>query len=272
MTPGTMENMSPRFTAIVLAADRESDNPVARAAGVPCKSLASIAGVPMILRVLNALASSVNVAERILCGPPERMIDREPALRNLVTSGDVRWFENRATPSASAYHVMRSIPPETPILLTTADHALLSAVIVDDFCTAAWASGSDVIAALALHDTVARAYPQTRRTAYRLGQTAYCACNLFAFLTPRARDAVRFWHRIEDRRKNPLRVIRAFGFPAVLQYMLGGLTLTGALARVSRRLGCRADAVIMTQPEAAIDVDSISDYRLVNRIATQKGL
>lgn len=266
-----METISPRFTAIVLAADRESDNPVARAAGVPCKSLAPIGGIPMIFRVLEALASSGGVADRILCGPPKSIIDREPELKNQIASGAVRWFENRTTPSASAYHVMQSLSPQTPVLLTTADHALLNAVIVDHFCAAAQASGSDVVAALALHETVARAYPQTRRTAYRLGPAAYCSCNLFAFLTPQARDAARFWRRIEDQRKKPLRVINAFGLLAVLRYLMGGLTLTGALDRISRRLGCRAGAVIMPQPEAAIDVDSVSDWHLVERIAAQKG-
>lgn len=266
-----METTPPRFTAIVLAADREADNPVARAAGVACKSLAPIGGIPMIFRVLEALASSSSVTDRILCGPPQSILDREPELRNQVASGAVRWVENQATPSASAYHVMQSLPPQTPALLTTADHALLNAPIVDHFCAAALASGSDVVAALALHETVTRAYPQTRRTAYRLGQAAYCGCNLFAFLTPQARDAARFWRRIEDQRKKPLRVINAFGLLAVLRYLMGGLTLNGALDQISRRLGCRAGAVIMPQPEAAIDVDSVSDWHMVEGIAAQKG-
>ena len=47
-----MRNELP-FTAIVLAGDRVPGDPVARAAGVPCKALAPVGGVPMVLRVLR---------------------------------------------------------------------------------------------------------------------------------------------------------------------------------------------------------------------------
>ncbi|MGB4781436.1 hypothetical protein [Candidatus Methylomirabilis sp.] len=57
------------MTAIVLAGDRVSDDPVARAAGVPCKALVPVGGVPMVLRVLGALAEAQAVGDRILCGP-----------------------------------------------------------------------------------------------------------------------------------------------------------------------------------------------------------
>ena len=43
------------FTAVVLAGDRTADDPVARAAGVPCKALALVGGRPMVHRVLEAL-------------------------------------------------------------------------------------------------------------------------------------------------------------------------------------------------------------------------
>ena len=45
------------FTALVLAGDRTPDDPVARAAGVPCKALALVGGRPMVSRVLDALGT-----------------------------------------------------------------------------------------------------------------------------------------------------------------------------------------------------------------------
>ena len=261
---------TPPFTAIVLAADRESTNPVARAAGVRCKSLAPVGGIPMLFRVLDALSAAGTVRDRILVGPPRAIIDREPALSARLASGEVSWVENRATPSASAYHVMQSLPQDIPVLLTTSDHALLNPGMVDYFCTEAQSSGCDVVAAVALYETVASAYPETRRTAYRLGNAGYCSCNLYAFLTPRAREAANFWRRIEERRKSPMRVVNAFGWVAVIRFLMHRLTLEEALNRVSSRLGCRAGIVIMPHPEAAIDVDSPGDLALVRRIAAEK--
>jgi GTP:adenosylcobinamide-phosphate guanylyltransferase len=263
-----MDNEQKLFTAVVLAADREGENPVATAAGVRCKSLVPVNGIPMVFRVLGALSSSVRVKNQVLCGPPKTIMEQEPELNTYVAAGKVDWLENRETPSLSAYHAMKSFPEETPVLLTTSDHALLSPGVVDYFCNAALESGCDVVAGVALHQNVTAAYPGTRRTAYRFKDGSYCSCNLFGFLTPRAREAANFWRRVEQKRKNPLRVVNELGWTTVLSYLMGRLTLTCAAERISQRLGFRAGFVTMPFPEAAIDVDSVSDWRFVERIAS----
>ena len=264
-----MDTVQQFFTAVVLAADREADNPVAKAAGVRCKSLAPINGTPMIFRVLDALSSSGRVKDRILCGPPKTIMEQEPELSEYVNSGKVDWMENQATPSLSALHAMQSVPEDTPVLLTTSDHALLNPRIVDYFCSEAQKSGCDVVAAVARHETVTGAYPQTRRTAYRFKDDAYCSCNLFAFLTPLSRTVPTFWRRVEQQRKNPLQVMSILGWLTVLRYMLGSLTLMATIDRLSQRLGCKAGIVVMPFPEAAIDVDTKSDWHFVEQIAAQ---
>ena len=266
----TMTKIPPKFTALILAADRETDDPVAKAAGVPCKSLAPVGGTPMVFRVVNALDTSVEVDAINLCGPPESIVSQTPDLRGLIESGKVNWFANQATPSTSAYHVLQSLPDEIPVILTTADHALLSVPIVDHFCSHARSTGCDVVIGIARHEEVAKAYPQTRRTATRLADGAYCGCNLFAFLTPRARLAADFWRQVESQRKKPLRVIQVLGWMAVLRYLMGRLSLAEALDRISNRLGFKAGAVIMPFAEAAVDVDSVSDLELVEKIIAEK--
>jgi GTP:adenosylcobinamide-phosphate guanylyltransferase len=260
----------PIFTALVLAADRGPDDPVARAAGVPCKSLATIGGIPMVFRVVEALKASAQVGDVNLCGPPESIVNQVGALKQLVASGDVRWFESQATPSTSAHYVLQRLSDEAPVLLTTADHALLDKRILDHFCSQAQDSGCDVVIGIARHDLVSSAYPDTRRTATRFADGAYCGCNLFAFLTPRARTAADFWRRVEAQRKHPLRVIKVLGWMTVIRYLLGQLTLDDALRRVSQRLGFRAGAVIMPFAEAAVDVDSNQDRELVEKIVAEK--
>jgi GTP:adenosylcobinamide-phosphate guanylyltransferase len=263
-----MNNPHAAFTAVVLAADRGPNDPVARAAGVRCKSLTPVGGKPMVVRVFDALTASQHIGMRILCGPPKSIVDSEPELVAIIASPEVKWFENQTTPSSSAFQVLQSLPVETPVLLTTADHALLSPRIIDYFCSAARASGCDVIVGLARHATVTAAYPETRRTAIRLQDGAYCGCNLFAFLTPRSRTAANFWRRVENQRKKPLRLIRVLGWLAILRYLLGLLSLEEALERISQRLGFKAGAVIIPFPQAAVDVDSVSDWKLVERIAS----
>ncbi len=266
-----MPNLQQAFTAIVLAADRGPDDPVARSAGVPCKSLTPVAGIPMVFKVINALEATSEVDRIVLCGPPEPIVNQTLDLANLIAAGNVKWYANQATPSTSTYHVLQQLPEEKPVLLTTADPALLNADIVNSFCSHARATGCDVVAGIARHEDVAAAYPQTKRTATRLADGAYCGCNLFAFLTPRARLAADFWRQVESQRKYPLRVIRILGWAAVLRFLMGRLTLMEALDRLSHRLGFKAGAVIMPFAEAAVDVDSARDLELVERIV-QKNL
>ena len=165
---------------------------------------------------------------------------------------------------------MQQLPEETPVLLTTSDHALLTPQIVDYFCSQALNSGCDVVAAVARHEEVTRFCPETHRTAYRFKDGAYCSCNLFAFLTPRARAAALFWRQVENQRKSPLRIIRTFGLISLIRYLLGGMTFATAVDRVSQRLGFKAGFVILPFPEAAIDVDSVRDWHVVRRLAGEK--
>jgi GTP:adenosylcobinamide-phosphate guanylyltransferase len=252
---------SVRFTAVVLAADRTANDPVARAAGVPCKALAPVGGTPMVLRVLNALGASREVGARIVCGPPPAALAHAHELRRLIDSGDVAWVENRSSPSASALEAMATVPATMPVLVTTADHALLTPAMVDHFCAAARARGSDVAVGLAPYEVVARAHPGMRRTAVRLRGGSYCGCNLFAFLTSRGRTAAAFWRTVEQERKRPWRLMRALGWGMVARYALRRLSLGDGLGRLSRRLGLGVDAVVLPFPRAAVDVDSIDDWR-----------
>lgn len=257
------------FAAIILAADREPHNPVAAAAGVSCKSMAPVAGTPMLFRVIEALAASGHIASQTLCGPPRPILERESALQQYVASGRVGWLESQASPSLSAFHAMASLPADVPLLLTTSDHALLAPEIVDHFCAEAGRTGFDVAAGVVRRETVTAAYPDTRRTAYRFRDGEYCSCNLFAFMTPRSRQVPQFWRRIEQQRKNPVKVINILGWMTVVRYLLGTLTLPQVLARLSRRLGCSAGVVVLPFPEASIDVDSADDWRYVERLAAR---
>ena len=52
-----------------------------------------------------------------------------------------------------------------------------------------------------------------------------------------------------------------------MRYVLGRLTLADALREVSGRMQLRVGAVILPFPEAAVDVDSVADWRLARSLA-----
>jgi GTP:adenosylcobinamide-phosphate guanylyltransferase len=264
-----MKQIKP-FSAIILAADREPGDPVAESAAVSCKALAPVSGREMVLRVLDTLAEADEIEKRLLAGPAINSIEQNPELSELISSGKVKWFAPQGTPSTSAFNVLQSLPEDIPVLVTTADHALLTAEMVDHFCSEARASGCDVIAGVAEYELLAEAVPGTRRTVTQLADGGYCGCNLFAFLTPQSRRAADFWRKVEQERKNPLRIIKVMGWTAVISYLLGRLSLEQALGKLSQRMGLRVGVVRMPFAEAAIDVDKVEDLFLVESILTER--
>jgi GTP:adenosylcobinamide-phosphate guanylyltransferase len=258
------------FSAIILAADRGPDDPVTRAVGVSCKALTPVGGVPMVLRVLNALEESPAVGPRLLCGPPWPLLEQAPALKSGVDAGDYDWTASRDSPSASAGAAMEQIPDSQPVLLTTADHALLSSQIIDYFCAQARTADFDLLVALAPHELVATTYPGVHRTRLRFSDRDYCSCNLFAVMTPRARTIAAFWRKVESQRKRPWRMFAMLGWWPVFKYLLGRLSLQEAFARISARLEMKIGVVILPFADAAVDVDTEKDWRLVQQILAEK--
>ncbi len=265
-----MKSAEQAFCAVILAADREMNDPVAEAAAVSCKALAPVAGRAMVLRVLDALAEAREVDARILVGPAMASVEQNAELASLISTGQVRWSTPKHSPSSSAFNVLQTLPNDVPVLLTTADHALLSSAMVNHFCTMARSSGCDVLAGVARHELVAEAFPGSRRTVTRLKDGGFCGCNLFAFMTPKARIAADFWRKVEKERKKPLRVVKVMGWMAVLRYLFGQLTLNQALSCLSQRMNLRAGVVQMPFAEAAVDVDKVDDWHLVESILTAR--
>ena len=58
-------------------------------------------------------------------------------------------------------------------------------------------------------------------------------------------------------------MIQLLGWGAVIRYLLGLLTLHGALDMLSHRLGLQFRAIILPYAEAAVDVNSVFDHTLV---------
>jgi CTP:molybdopterin cytidylyltransferase MocA len=256
-----------RFTAVVLAADRTAGDPVALAAGVPCKALAPVGGRPMVLRVLDALAESPMVGDIVVCGPAEEIVQRDAGLRRRLGAGRTRWVPPERSPSTSALAALRTVPASEPVLLTTADHALLRPDVIDHFCSAARASGCDVTAGLASYDRVMERFPGMRRTRTRFSDGAVCGCNLFAFLTVDGRKAADLWRQVENERKHPVRMLNRLGWGVVVRYLLGRLRLQDALGHISGRMGVKVGVVLLPFPEAAVDVDTVGDWRFAESIA-----
>ncbi len=251
------------LTAIVLAGERSAADPLRDFHGAECKALIEINGRPMIHRVMDALESSQFVSGVWLSGPKKAAVDSDDRISHGMANGQITWRSPEATPSTSAFRVMSEMPADQKCLLTTADHPLLNAEIVDTFCRESLATGADVTVGMAPYPLVHASFPMMKKTVLRFRDGEYCNCNLFAFLTPEGRKIADFWRKIENQRKKPIILIGLLGWWSVLRYRLGLLSRDEALARLSKKLGLKLSAVTLPYGNAAVDVDSISDFTLV---------
>ena len=254
------------FSAVVLAADRTATDPLASAAGVPSKTLVPVAGIPMVVRVVQALLSARDIQNIVLCASAALEM-LSPEVNSLLGSGRVRRLDPGRSPSQSAYQALSLLPVDARVLLTTGDHPLLTPRIIDYFTAKAASGAAELAVGLASQQVVSAAYPSTRRTYLRFRDGAYSGCNLFAFMTQRAREAPAFWRTVEQQRKRPWRLVRAFGWSPLLRFALRRLTLEQALREASKRIGAGVGMVLMPFPEAALDVDTIQDWQLADSIA-----
>lgn len=256
-----------QFIALVLAADRTANDPIAVKTGMACKAIAPICGTPMIIRVLDALEASDMVKMIVMCGPPESVLPGCPELAERIRSGRVTWLPNQNSPSRSANSGLAQIDQNAPVLLTTADHALLTPSIIRYFLNEAQMAGGDAAVGVVKHEDVAAAFPGVKRTVIRLRDGGVCGCNLYAFLNPRGRGLVSFWQRAEELRKRPWLLIgQTFGVMTVLYYLLGLLTIDKGLAAVADRTGIKVQPVFLPFPQAGVDVDKVEDMLLAESV------
>ncbi|NVN13732.1 nucleotidyltransferase family protein, partial [Nguyenibacter vanlangensis] len=199
-----------------------TSDPMARAAGVSHKAILPVAGRPMIARVVDALAAHPRVGRIVVS------IER-PEILDGVLDHPVGILPPAPGPSASVMEALSTLG--TPLLVTTADHALLRPEWIDAFLASA-GTQCDMAAAIAMAGDIARDAPSGRRTLIRLADGAFSGCNLFLFRTPAALGVVRLWQRIERQRKHPLRMARLLGPMVLLRYATGRLTRAALCARI----------------------------------------
>src|SRR5262249_12731621 len=161
----------------------------------------------------------------------------------------------------SVRRALEGLPDGSALLVTTADHALLTVAMVEHFCAAVPAN-VDVAVALASAPTHKRAYPEAFRPYSRVGGGGYSGCRPLLLPRTGAAKVAAFWSDMERHRKRPWRLVAAIGPLTLLRFLLGMLSLEAALRRLSHIVGASIWAVEMPFAEAAIDVDKPADLAL----------
>jgi CTP:molybdopterin cytidylyltransferase MocA len=251
-----------KIDALVLAGRREGEtDPLTGVENVPHKALLIAGGKPLIRRVIEALTSSGRV-ERIAIAAPEDV--RGPIGAALVGVEGWSFRDTAGSPAASALAAMTEAPDGRGLLVTTCDHALLTAGMIRSFLDEA--KTSDAAAACVERTIYETRFPGSKRTFIRLKDISFSGANLFWFAGARAKGLADFWRGLEANRKNPLAMARAIGVFTALSYLSGSMTKARLEDTLRKRTKVGVRLIPLPAAEAAIDVDKPQDLELVRKI------
>jgi GTP:adenosylcobinamide-phosphate guanylyltransferase len=251
------------YTAVVLAGSRPGRDAFAEQFGTDLKALIAVAGEPMVRRPVRALLASERIGKVVvLAQAPERIAAMLPDDARI----EVR--QSQGTIAETMLGLLDDPALEWPLLVTTADHALLDAATVDEF--AREASGSDIAIGLVERKNLLQRLPQTKRTWLKFRGGAYTGANLFALKSPAVRPAIELWRSVEQDRKKAWRVMSLLGPMVLLCVALRLVSLDEVLAQLGGRLGLALTAVRLSNPLAGVDVDKPADHTLVEAILAGK--
>ncbi len=247
-----------KYTAILLAGSRPGRDSFAEQFGTDLKALIPIGGEPMVRRPVQTLLGAEDISQVIvLSQTPERIAEVLPSDPRL----NLR--KSDATIATTMLEICLDKQTQWPLLVTTADHALLDVETVDEFC--AYAEG-DISIGVVESQTLLKRFPDSKRTWLRFRGGAYTGANLFALNSPKAAAAIELWRSVEQDRKKGWRLISLLGPIVLIGTALRLLTIQDALALLGRKLGLNVDAVVLSNPLAGVDVDKPEDHALVEAI------
>lgn len=250
---------APAITALVLAGTRPGKpDPVAVAGGVSHKALLPIDGVPMVLRVVNALQAVPAITRIVVCL-------EYPAILEGVLPANVQVVPSRPEgPSASVLDSLARLG--TPLLVTTADNALLQPEWVEELLNKSSAQ-TDLAVGVATQAAIQHSVPQTKRTYIRLTDMVFSGCNLFYFKTSVSARVADLWRSVEKNRKHPLRVAWTLGLGILLRAVMGRLSTQALYGRIYALTSAHAELLPLSDGRAAVDVDKEADIILAQKLA-----
>lgn len=248
---------------LLLAGQRPGVDPLAQVFGEQWKALVKVAGESMLSRVAKTLLASPSVGRVVV-------VAQQP---EILFTGDCAWLarESRVSTAISTSGIAVSVAALAgtdaapwPVLVTTADHPLLTSAMVE--AAIAGAGGADVGVGVVSSRTLLAAYPDNRRTWLTFAGGRWTGANLFALASIKALPALMAWSEVERDRKKALKLVWHFGPLLAIRALTRTITLAGALAKAGAKLGAIVVPIDLPFAEAGIDVDKPSDHALAEAI------
>jgi molybdopterin-guanine dinucleotide biosynthesis protein A len=249
---------------VILTGSRKAHDALLAGTTIQSKALLPVRGKPMVLYVLEAIASARFLA-RIWVSTQDEAVAALSAFFpfDLLPSdtGAVR----------SLLKALESLPPEGDwVLFVSGDHPLLTPDMLAYFVQQGIQRHAALTVAVVERAVVQQAYPQSQRTYFHSKDGAFSGGNLFLINRRLFRPNVAFMETIDRNRKKPWKNAWMLNPFSLLQILFRQLTMAEVAMQASGLLGCTTDVIVMPFAECCMDVDKPSDQVLAEQILLKR--
>ena len=255
------------WTAILVADERSGGDPAVRGPGVPNKPLVRVGGRTLLRRAADTLLAAPEIGRIVILAqrPDGLMIDDAA---DLAVHPKVSWAVSGDGIASSLSAIAGSALAPFPLLVTTVDHALLTPAMLAEFLSAT--GDCDVAVGVGERSVIESKYPGNMRTWLKFSDGHYSWANLFAFRNLKVGAALGVWEGVEQDRKRVWKLLARLGPRLLMRVLTRSIDVPEAVARAGEGLALRAKPVVLSAPEAAIDVDKLSNFELAGRILASR--
>lgn len=245
------------FNALVLAGAKEK-GPLEIAENVDNKALIMLDNRPMIDYVVDALNSSENIDRILVVGPKNEL---HPYIGKKVNE-----ILNPGNSILGNMEIgLNFFNSADNLLLLTSDIPLITSEAIDEFLEICTKRKAYIGYPIISKENIVKKYPETKRTYVKMKEGILCGGNIIFFKPEVFFQKKKLIKELFDNRKATWKYVKILGLKFILKFLFKTLTLEEIEKRVTDIFGYNSIAAMISYPEIMIDLDKLSDLKLIRK-------
>ncbi len=231
---------------------------LAERAGTELKALIPVQGIPVLVRIIQALRQSEDVGTIVVVGPQSTLegIAQDAGADVVLPEGD-GGIENLVR----GFQAYRDVVGDGQALFVASDLPFLETDAISGFLQQVQGIESDILYPIVARSVFEIAYPGVPKTFARLAEGEFTGASVMRMRPEAILRSRPLIEQVFAARKNPMGMAKLLGFWHILKFATGRLTIAQAETRASILTGCACVAMREADHRIAYDMDDLTDYQ-----------
>lgn len=250
------------FNALILAGSKEK-GPLEISNNVENKALILLNNKTIINYIIEALNNSKKIEKIIVVGPEKELSSYiGNKVEKILNPGD-----NILDNIEKGLNYLNS---QDSILILTSDIPLITSDAIDEFIEICEKRKAMVAYPIIVKEKILVKYPETKRTYIKMKEGTVCGGNIVLLKPEVFFQNKKLIKGLVNDRKDVRKYVKILGFKFIIKFLLKILTFNDIERKISEIVGYNSIAVNVSHPEIMIDLDKISDLKLIRKCIENK--